>query len=138
MGMTSRPVPVTYPVNLDIGEVAHGHHLIVAGITLNGANLVLEWAFAPEVPGGTSLEVWPNMSYDADVSPPGWNTGVSDFDGFQRPVPQARYVWFDFFRPGYDWKGHVDRHGQPDRDYLRNRISRLAFDLKTRQAKLEK
>ena len=72
------------------------------------------------------------MSYDADVSPRGWNTGVSDFDEFERPVPRARYVWFDFFRPDYDW------HGQTDSSNLRNRIARLTFDLKTRHATLEK
>ena len=76
---------------------------------------------------------WPNMSYDADVAPSGWNTGVSDFGGFARPVPQARYVWFDFFRPEYDWKRHADHHGQPDCSYLRNRVARLTFNLKARR-----
>jgi hypothetical protein len=77
------------------------------------------------------------MSYEADVSPGGWNQGVSDFGGFERPVPEARRAWLDFFRP-YDWKGHFDRHGQPDSDYLRNRIARLTFDLKTGEAQIDK
>jgi hypothetical protein len=132
MGKSSRPESVTYPVNLDIGEVAHGHHLIVHGITLRGTSLILKWAFDPEVPGGTSLDVYPNMSYGADVSPRGWGNGVADFDQFERPVPRARYLWFDFFPPDYDW------HGQPDSDCLRNRIARLTFNLKTRKATLEK
>jgi len=64
--------------------------------------------------------------------------GVSDFGGFERPVPAARYAWVDFFRPDYDWMGHFDRHGQPDSDYLRNRIARLIFDLKTGEAVIDK
>jgi hypothetical protein len=34
--------------------------------------------------------------------------------------------------------GHFDRSGQPDSDYLRNRIARLTFDLKTGEAQVEK
>jgi hypothetical protein len=82
----------------------------------SGANLLVDWAFVPEVPEERRGELWPNMSYDADVSPRGWNQGVSDFGGFERPVPEARRAWLDFFRPDYDWKGHFDRHGQPDSD----------------------
>jgi hypothetical protein len=52
---------------------------------------------------------------------------------YERPPPQARYAWFDFFRPDYVWIG------QPDSDdYLRNRIARLTFDLKTGEAQIEK
>lgn len=53
-------------------------------------------------------------------------------------MPAARYAWVDFFRPDYDWMGHFDRHGQPDSDYLRNRIARLIFDLKTGEAVIDK
>ena len=127
----------TYPFDLDIGEVVRGHHLIAQGITLTEKNLILEWTFVPEVAAEASGEVWPNMNYDADVSPSGWNQAVADWDVFERPVPAARYVWFDFFRPDYDRMGHHDRHGQPDSDYLRNRIARLTFDLKTREAQIE-
>ena len=91
----------TYPLDLDIGDVADGYHLIVRSISLTGANLVVDWAFVPELAEETHL--WPNMSYDADVSPRGWNQGVSDFGGFERPVPEARYAWLDFFRPDYGW-----------------------------------
>ena len=129
--------PVTYSFDLDIGEVALGHHLIARGISLTGQNLILEWAFVPEVAEEDHAEVWPNMSYDADVSPRGWNQGVSDWDVFERPVPEARYVWIDFFHPDFDWMGHFDRRGQPDDDYLRNRIARLTVDLKTGEAQLE-
>ena len=53
-------------------------------------------------------------------------------------MPEARYAWFDFFRPGVDWIVHRDSHGQPDSDYLQNRIARLTFDLKTAEAQIEK
>jgi hypothetical protein len=106
-----RSDPRSYPLDLDIGEAADGHRLIVSGITLTGGNLILEWAFVPELAEEEHAEVWPNMNYDADVSPPGWNQGVSDFGGFERPVPEARHAWIDFFRPDYDWMGHFDRHG---------------------------
>lgn len=36
------------------------------------------------------------------------------------------------------WNQAFDRHGQPDGDYLRNRIARLTFDLKTGEAQIEK
>jgi hypothetical protein len=132
------PSRVTHPLDLDIGEVALGHHLIVQGITLAGTSLILEWAFVPEVAEEDHGEVWPNMCYDADVSPRGWNGGVSDWDGFDRPVPQARLVWFDFFRPDFDPMAHFDRGGKPDSDYLSNRIARLVFNLKTAKGHLER
>ena len=52
----------------------------------------------------------------------------------------ARYAWFDFFRPDYDWMVHVDWGGsrQPNRKHLRNRIARLIFDLKTGEAVIDK
>lgn len=51
---------------------------------------------------------------------------------YERPLPEARHAWFDFFPPDYGWIG------QPDSDYLRNRIARLTFDLKTGEAQIEK
>jgi len=45
------------------------------------------------------------MNYDADVAPPGWNQDWSDAEVYERPVPEARYVWFDFFPPDYEWMG---------------------------------
>jgi hypothetical protein len=78
------------------------------------------------------------MRYGADVSPPGWNQGCSDAEVYERPVPAARYAWFDFFRPDFDWMDHLDRRGQPDSDYLRNRVARLIFDPRTGQARVER
>ena|SRR5690348_12533191 len=57
---------------------------------------------------------------------------------YERPPLEARYAWFDFFRPDYEWMDHFDQRGQPDSDYLRNRIARLTFDLKTGEAQIEK
>jgi hypothetical protein len=135
---SKRSDPVTYSVALDIGEVADGFHLVVRSISLTDDQLLFDFVFVPEVPEERRLELWPNMSYDADVSPPGWNQGCSDAEWYERPVPEARHAWFDFFRPDYEWMGHFDRHGQPDGDYLRNRIARLTFDVKTGQARIEK
>ena len=36
----------------------------------------------------------------------------------------------------YEWYVHFDRHGQPDDDYLRNRVARLTLDLKTGAAQV--
>jgi hypothetical protein len=127
---------VTYSFDLDIGEVALGHRLFARGISLTDDNLILEWAFVPEVAEEEHGEVWPNMRYGADVSPPFWNQTVSDWDVFERPVPEARYAWIDFFHPDFDWMAHFDGRGQPDGDYLRNRIARLTFDLKSGQAQI--
>jgi hypothetical protein len=133
-----KPPEAVYPVDLDIGEVADGHHLIVRSIALKGESLLFEHAFVPEVPEEAILDLWPNMNYDADVSPPGWNQACSDAEVYERPVPEARYVWFDFFPPEYDWMGHFDRRGRPDSDYTRNRIARLVLDLETGEARIEK
>jgi hypothetical protein len=59
---------------------------------------------------------------------------------YARPPLKARYAWFDFFRPDYEWIVHVDwgGSGQPDSDYLRNRMARLTFDLKTGEAQIER
>ena len=56
---------VTHPLDLDIGEVADGYHLIVPSISLSAKHLLFEFAFVPEPTEGA--EVWLNMSYDADV-----------------------------------------------------------------------
>jgi hypothetical protein len=127
-----------YSLDLDIGEVALGHHLIVRSISLTDENLLFDYAFVPELTEEGRGEVGPNMNYGADVSPPGWNQACSEAEVYERPVPEARRAWFDFFRPDYEWMGHFDRSGQPDSDYLRNRIARLTFDLKTGEAQVEK
>jgi hypothetical protein len=133
-----RSDPRTCPLDLDIGDVADGYHLIVRSISLTGANLLVDWVFVPDVPEDRLGELWPNMSYDADVSPRGWNQACGRAEWYERPVPEARYAWLDFFRPDYGWMGHFDRHGQPDGDYLRNRIARLTFDLRTGEAQIDK
>ncbi len=78
------------------------------------------------------------MSYGADVSVSQDYIGAGNDVQYARPPVKARYAWFDFFRPDYEWMGHFDRSGQPDSDYLRNRIARLTFDLKTGEAQVEK
>lgn len=70
------------------------------------------------------MEVWPNMNYGADVSPPGWNQGWSEGEVYERPRREARHGWFDFFPLDHEWMEHLDQHG-PDSDYRRNRIARL-------------
>lgn len=86
---------------------------------------------------GARTARWAGVSFrsalrGADVSPPGWNQGRSDFDVFERPVPEARHAWFGFFRPDCDWLG------QPASGYLRNRIARLTSDLKTGEAQIQR
>jgi hypothetical protein len=134
------PAPETwvrYPLELDIGEVVLGHHLIVRSISLSATYLHVECAFLPELAEEAKGEVWPNMSYDADIRP-SWDYVGAGWDfQYERPALKARHAWFDFFRPDYEWIGHFDLHGQPDSDYLRNRISRLTFDLKTGEAQIE-
>ena len=136
---TPAPTPetwVTHPLDLGIGEVADGYHLIVRSISLSAKHLLFEFAF---VPGRTEgAEVWLNMSYDADIPTSRDYVGAGDDVQYARPPLQARYACFDFFRPDYEWMGHFDRSGQPDSDYLRNRIARLTFDLKTGDAQVEK
>jgi hypothetical protein len=132
------PEPVTYPLDLDLGEMADGYHLIVTSIALTDEALLFDFKFEPEVPDEERAKLYPNMNYGADVSPPGWNQWASDADVYQRPVPEASYAWFDFFRPYYDWLVHLGPHGQPDDDYVRNRVLRLTFDMKTGEAQIEK
>jgi hypothetical protein len=133
-----RSDPRTYPLDLDIGEVADGYHRIAQSISLEGEQLFFVFAFVPEPAEGA--EVWLNMSYDADVPVSGDYTGCGDEVMYARPARGARYAWFDFFRSDYDWIVHVDwgGSGQPDSDYLRNRVARLIFDLKTGEAVVDK
>jgi hypothetical protein len=137
------PVPepidwvVRYPLDLDVGEVALGYHLIAKGVSLSDEDLLFEYAFAPELSEEAHEEVWLNMFYDADVSPPHWNwVGAEGDVQYARPPLEARYAWFDFFPPDFEWDVHFDR-GQPDSDYLRNRKARLIVDLKTGKAQIE-
>jgi hypothetical protein len=129
---------VTHPLDLDIGEVADGYHLIARSISLSAKDLLFEFAFAPEPAG--EAEAWLNMSYTADVPVSQDYIGAGNDVQYARPPRKARYAWFDFFRPDYEWIVHVDwgGSGQPDSDYLRNRVARLTFDLRTGQAQIEK
>jgi len=127
---------VTYPLDLEIGEVADGYHLIARSISLSANYLLFEFAFAPEPAEGA--EVWLNMCYSADIPVSLDYIGAGNDVQYARPPRKARYAWFDFFRTDYMWYGHWDRSGQPDSDYRRNRISRLTFDLMTEQAQIEK
>ena len=126
---------VTHPIGLDVGEVADGCHLIARSISLSATYLLFEFAFVPEPAEGA--DVWLNTCYGADL-PVSWNyVGAGDDVQYERPPLAARYAWFDFFRPDYEWMDHFDRSAQPDSDYLRNRIARLTFDLKTGEARVE-
>jgi hypothetical protein len=128
---------ITYSLNLDIGEIGRGHHLIAQSVTLTDEHLYFVYAFAPERTGEIGAEIWLNMAYGADDSPPDANyTGAGDEVRYDRPSLQAKYAWFDFFHPDYEWMDHIGRHG-PDADYLRNRISRLTVILSTGEAHLE-
>ena len=125
---------VTHSLDLDIGEVADGYHLIARSISLSAKHLLFEFAFVPERAEGA--EVWLNMSYGADI-PTGQDCiGAGNDVQYERPPLKARYAWFDFFRPDYDWLVHFYPSGQPDSDYLRNRIARLTFDLRTGEAQI--
>jgi hypothetical protein len=127
----------TFSLDLDIGEVADGYHLIVRNTSLTAENLLFGYAFVPELSDEARKEIWPNMNYGADVSTTDWNQGWSEGDVYERPQRGARHAWFDFFPPDYEWTEHLDQYG-PDRDYLRSRIARLTVDLKTGQAHIEK
>lgn len=134
MAATTSENWTVHPLDLDIGEVAHGHHLIARSIALSPKHLHFEFAFAPERAKGT--EVWLNVSYGADTPTSQDYIGAANGVQYARPPLRARYAWFDFFRPDYEWMGHFDRGGQPDSDYLRNRIARLTFDLTSGEAQL--
>jgi hypothetical protein len=126
-------------LDLDIGEVALGYHLVVRSVSLSDESLFFEYAFAPELADEASQEVWLNSFFDADVSPPDWNWAGCGYEvQYPRPPREAREAWFDFFPPDFVWEEHFDRRGQPDGDYLRNRIARLTVDLRTGEAPIEK
>lgn len=130
---------VTWSLDLDIGEVVLGYHVIARSVSLYAKDLLFEYAFSPELTEEARKEVWLNICYDADVSPSNWNyVGAEGGVQYERPPLEARYAWFDFFRPDYEWNGHFDHGGQPDSDYLRNRIARLTVDLRTGEAQIEK
>jgi hypothetical protein len=131
------PPEVRHSFDLDIGEVALGYHLIARSVSLTDESLFFEYAFAPELTDDPSKEVWLNMFYDADVSPPDWNWAGCGYEvECARPPREARKAWFDFFAPDYVWETHLDHRG-PDGDYLRNRIARLTVDLRTGEAQIE-
>jgi hypothetical protein len=133
-----RSDPRTYLLDLDVGEVADGYHLIARSISLETENLFFVFAFVPERAEGA--EAWLNMSYGADIPVSQDYTGCGDEVMYARPPRGARYAWFDFFRCDFDWIVHVDwgGSGEPDGDYLRNRIARLIFDLRTGEAVIDK
>lgn len=56
---------VTHPLDLDIGGVADGFHLIARSVSLSAKHLRFEFAFTPEPSNGA--EAWLNMSYGADT-----------------------------------------------------------------------
>jgi hypothetical protein len=129
---------VAWSLDLDVGEVALGYHLIARSVALFAKDLLFEYAFTPELTEEAHREAWLNMSYTADIPVSQDYIGTGDGVQYARPPLNARYAWFDFFRPGYEWHGQWDRHGQPDSDYQRNRISRLTLDLRTGAAQVEK
>jgi hypothetical protein len=135
-----RPSPkpetwVTHSLDLDVGEVADGYRLIARNISLSAEHLLFEFAFAPERTRESG--VWLNMCYTADVPVSQDYIGGGDGVQYARPPREARYAWFDFFRPDYDWWAEIYPTLQPNSDYLRNRIARLTFDLRTGQAQTE-
>ena len=125
--------------------------LIARSITLWNDRLFFEYAFVP----GITPEEWEDRSvflnahYDADVSPPDWNS-VGTFgpfeggpstegdDQYARPPREARYVWFDFFLIDFDYMVHHGPDGRGDEDYVRNRVCRLTLDLATGDVRTEK
>jgi hypothetical protein len=132
------PSSVTYSLDLDIGEVALEYHLIARSVSLTAEDLFFEYAFVPELTEEAHKQVWLNMDYDADISPPNWNwVGAEGDVQYARPPLEARHAWFDFFPPDFVWEEHLGRRGQPDSHYLRNRIARLTIDLRTGEAQIE-
>jgi hypothetical protein len=129
---------VAHPLDLDAGEVADGYHLIARSICLSAEHLLCEFAFVPE--RTEEADVWLNASYGADIPVSQDYTGIGNEVRYARPSLKARYAWFDFFRCDYEWIVHVDwgGSGQPDSDFLRNRIARLTFDLRTGEAQIDK
>ena len=136
---TPSPAPgawVTHRLDLDVGEVADGYQLIARSISLSAKYLLFEFAFAPEPAEGA--KVWLNMCYGADVPVSGDYIGAGNDVQYERPPREARCAWFDFFRTDYEWMIPYYDNGPADRYYLRNRVARLTFDLKTAEAQIER
>jgi hypothetical protein len=74
---------VAHPLDLDIGEVADGYHLIVRSISLSAKHLRFEFAFIPERTKGA--EVWLNMSYGADIPTSQDYVGIGNEVQYTRP-----------------------------------------------------
>jgi hypothetical protein len=89
----------------------YGYHLIARSISLSARHLLFEFAFAPERTRGA--EVWLNMSYTADIPTSQDYIGAGNDVQYGRPPLKARYAWFDFFRPDYEWMGHFHPVGSP-------------------------
>jgi hypothetical protein len=140
---------IRYPVGLDVGDVVPGHRFIVRGICLFHHQLTLHYAWVP----GLTVDyadgsIFPNFSYIADVPPTSQDhmgsyapsEGGPYTEGkiqYTQPPTAARYVFFDFFSPEFDYDVHFDRRGRPDREYLENRVSRLTVELATGHAVIE-
>jgi hypothetical protein len=78
---------VTHPLDLDIGEVGDGYHLIARSISLSAKHLLFAFAFAPEPTG--KAEVWLNMSYPADIPVSQGYIGAGDDVQYARPPLKA-------------------------------------------------
>lgn len=141
---------IEYEFDIDVGDVAPGHRLFARGICLFDDQLSLKYAWVPGLThdyGEGPVDIWPNVWYDADVSPPNQNMigSYGPCDGgpvtegdfqYSCPGPGARYAFFDFFEPNFDVDGNLDGDGHPDVEYLANRVSRLTVDLQTGHAEL--
>jgi len=139
---------IEYEFDVDVGDVAPGHRLFARGVCLFSDQLSLNYAWVPGLKhhyGEGPVDIWPNVWYDADVSPPDQTmTGAyGPCDGgpvtegrfqYSRPCAGARYAYFDFFKPEFDPLEHVDRDWRPDAEYLKNRVSRLTVDLESGHA----
>ncbi len=137
--VSTEPAEITYPLDLDVGEVARGYHLIAKSISLSADVVYLAYAFQPELADEALPDVFLNVSYDADVPPHRYDY-IASWDDVQyaRPPREARYLWFDIFPPDFDWVKHFDfSNRQPDDVYRRNRIARLTFYLRRGNAFIE-
>ena len=125
-----------------------GHRFVVRGIRLFGDQLTIHYAWVPGLTVDYSEgDIYPNIRYDADVQPDN-STDMGSYapceggpytDGkiqYAQPPAEARYAFFDFFRPDYDCDGENFR-GTADEEYLANRVSRLTVELRTGRAVLE-
>lgn len=122
-----------YRADLDIGELAPGHRLIMRGICLGSGRLWLHYARVPGITQaqGEDSGVWLNVEYGADVPASTDYEGSYDTSGglssegeigYERPPAQARRVWFDFSATSDD----------------EHRVVRVMVDLATGQLLTEK